>query len=110
MKSALACAALFVCTTAWAGNFAECILDKLPGTANQPTHGAVFQACAKKYPAKYFEIQKGSSRGLFGYSDGNACTIKKAKNTSYGLSSMQIAFSCRCLYDAPAYKGEMCAY
>lgn len=99
---------LLAASPAWAANFATCILDKMPGTANQPTHGAVFQVCSKEHPGRYSDIEKGDGRGIFGYADGNACTIQKAKNTPYELSSMQIAFACRCLYDAPRQKGELC--
>ena len=96
------------CGPVFAGNFAECLLDRLPGTANQPTHGAVFQVCTKDHPGRYSDIEKGSGRGVFGYADGNACTIQKARSTPYELSSMQIAFACRCLYDAPRQQGELC--
>lgn len=50
------------------------------------------------------------ARGVvfFGHADGNSCVLKKAKETSYQLSAMQIAFACRCLYDPPEYKGQTC--
>lgn len=108
MRYIAAALLLTLTVPAWAGNFATCLLDKLPGTANQPTHGAVFQTCTKNYPGRYFDIKKGSGRGIFGFADGNSCVIKKAKNTPYELSSMQVAFACRCLYDSPSYEGEMC--
>lgn len=95
---------------AWAGNFATCILDKLPGAANQPTHGAVFQVCTKEYPTRYIEVEKGSGRGLFGFKDGASCIMKKARETPFELSAMQIGFACRCLYDAPQFEKQMCAY
>lgn len=111
MKVLVCAAALMVAApSVLASNFAECILDKLPGTANQPTHGAAFQQCTNEHPSGYFGVKKGSGRGVFGFSDGNACIVKKAKNTAYELSSMQIAFSCRCLYDKPSFAGEMCAH
>jgi hypothetical protein len=99
---------IFSSYPALAYNFAECILDKLPGSSNQATHGAVFNICREKSNEKYTEILKGSGRGFFGHADGNSCVLKKAKETSYQLSAMQIAFACRCLYDPPEYNGQTC--
>lgn len=92
----------------YAANYATCILDKMPGTANQPTHAAVVNSCTHAHPGRYSDIAQGSGRGLFGYSDGNSCTITRAKDTVFAISSMQIAQACRCLYDAPRQQGELC--
>jgi len=86
-----------------AGNFAECILDKMPGSSNFATNTAVFLACGQEYPNRYLEIRRGSGRGLLGFKDGNACTIKKAAGTTFPASAGAIAVACRCLYDEPPY-------
>lgn len=101
---------LVVCVSgnAMAGNFADCILDKMPGSANGATHAAVFRACAEKYPEKYFGIERGSGRGLFGFKDENECTIKKAQNTTFQYSAGAIGIACACLYKEPLFKGELC--
>lgn len=94
---------------AWAGNYATCVLDKMPGTQNGATHAAVVQSCGQEHPARYSGVKKGDRRGLFGFSDGNACIIKKAASTSYQPAAGAIAVACRCLYDKPQANGQMCA-
>ena len=46
--AAITLAAVFVATTAHAGNYAECILDKMPGTANAPAAFAVSRSCTNE--------------------------------------------------------------
>lgn len=92
-----------------AANFATCLLDKLPGTQNGAVHAAVFQTCGQEYPSRYSGVEKGSGRGIFGFSDGNACTLKKAASTSFQPSAGAIAVACRCLYDKQQANGQMCA-
>lgn len=93
-----------------AGNFATCILDKMPGSQNQAFTGSVFNQCNSEHPGAYFAIKKGSERGFFGYKDGNACIQKMAKDTPHQIGSFAIANACRCLYNEPTFEGEMCAY
>lgn len=93
---------------ATAANYAECILDKMPGTSNAATNAAVVQTCTQKYPTRYASIEKGSGRGFFAFKDGNACTIKKAASTSFQWAGTSIATACRCLYDLSQFKGEAC--
>lgn len=84
---------------AHASNFATCILDKMPGSANQAMHAAVFHSCSREHPLEYRDVEQGEGRGLFGFADGNDCTIKKAAGTTYPPSAGAIARACRCLYD-----------
>jgi hypothetical protein len=93
----------------WAGDFATCILDNMPGASNGATNAAVLQSCSREHPGRYSTIKKGSGRGLFGFDDGNACVIKKAKDTSYQPAAIAISSACRCLYDKAQSDGEMCA-
>lgn len=93
----------------WAGDFATCVLDKMPGSSNGATHAAVIQACGGEHPGRFFNIKKGSGRGLFGFKDGNACTIDKAKQTSFQPSAGVIAVACRCLYDKASMENDTCA-
>lgn len=109
-RSALGLALAFAfASPAFAGNYAACIIDKMPGTQNGATHAAVVQSCGQEHPARYSGVRKGDGRGLFGFSDGNACTIKKAASTSYQPAAGAIAFACRCLYDKPQSDGQTCA-
>ena len=91
-------------------NFAECILEKMPGSVNDAVTNAAHNACATDYPAIFFDIERGSGRGFFGHSDANACVLKSAKNTPSNRASYQIAAACRCLYTPPSFDGEMCNY
>ena len=100
---------LLAAAPAFAGNFATCILDKMPGTQNGATHAAVVQSCGQEHPARYSGVIKGDGRGLFGFSDGNACIIKKAPSTSYQPAAGAIAFACRCLYEKPVIEGANCS-
>lgn len=99
---------LLFAAPAWAGNFATCLLDKLPGTQNGAVHAAVFQTCGQEHPSRYSGVEKGSGRGIFGFSDGNACTLKKAASTSFQPSAGAIAVACQCLYEKPVFKNEYC--
>ena len=97
-----------VSTAAHAGNFAECILDRMPGTANQPAAMAVFRSCGSENPGQYEAIEQGSGLGFFGFKDQDACIIKKSKDTTQSNAAFMISRACRCLYQAPIFKGEMC--
>lgn len=101
-------ASLLFSGNAIAGNFAECILDKMPGSTNGATHAAVFRACTQEHPGNYEAIEKGSGRGLFGFKDQNACTIKKARDTPFPYSAGAISIACGCLYSEPFFKNEFC--
>lgn len=86
---------------AQAGNFATCILDKMPGSVSQAMNAAAWQSCTQDYPDRFLGVVQGSGRGLFGFADGSACTLKKAAGTTFPPSAGAIARACRCLYDKP---------
>lgn len=83
---------------AWA-NYAECVLDTLPGTSNYAVHTTKIKACRTKHPEVYRGILHGSGRGWFSFKNADQCIIKKASNTPYQPSAAVIAAACRCLYD-----------
>ena len=95
---------------AYASDYASCILDRMPGSANNAITTAVTQTCLRENPGAYYKVERGSGLGIFGYNDAQACTLKKAKDTIEQRAAMLIAMACRCLYDTPDFKGEMCAY
>ncbi len=109
MRAAIFSITLLACSPTWAANYATCVLDKMSGAANWATHAAVLQTCSQEHPARFSGVKKGSGRGLFGFDDGNACTIKKAAATSHQPAAAMIANSCRCLYDKPEAPGQLCA-
>lgn len=96
--------------TANAGDYATCILDKMPGSVNEAFTGSVYSQCSSEYPSTLYDVKKGSGRGIFGFKDGNACIQSKAKNTPNPRAALMIANACRCLYIEAIFDGEMCAY
>lgn len=91
---------MFLASRVQAGNYAECLLDKLPGLQNDAAAHAVAQVCWEKYPGGYQMIEQGSGRGYFSkYSSGAECTIDKAKHTSSKRAGIMVGAACRYLYD-----------
>ena len=45
----IAAIALLATSPAWAGNFATCVLDKMPGTQNDVAAVAIYQVCRAKH-------------------------------------------------------------
>jgi hypothetical protein len=94
---------LFAVTpTAFAENFAECLLDKMPGVQNAPVRFAVHKLCKEKYPGGFDSVQQGASRGYFAkYDSGGECTLAVGRDTLDRYAANLIAVSCRKLYDEP---------
>lgn len=88
---------------ALAANFATCVLDKLPGTANDVAAQAVRQLCQSENPGGLQAVPQGSGRGMFGFKSGAACTAKKAGDTRSNQAAYMIGAACRKLYDEPNY-------
>lgn len=105
-----ACLALWHSGNALAENFADCILDKMPGTANAPAAFAVSRSCSADYPSQYYAIEKGSGLGWFGFNTPEECIIKKSRDTVQQNAAMGIAVACRCLYEKPSFPGEECEH
>ena len=103
-------AVLFLAPNAFAGNFAECVLEKMPGSANEAITTAVMSTCSDENPGGYYNVIKGSGLGIFGFRDPNACTLKKAHDTPNQRGAVLIAYACRCLYSAPAFEDEPCMH
>ncbi|MDH0852326.1 hypothetical protein N5D66_30715 [Delftia tsuruhatensis] len=64
MRPTLILPALFLAAPALAANMATCLLDKLPGVKNAPAHAAALNLCAQQHPDKFFEVRRGTGRGL----------------------------------------------
>lgn len=84
---------------AYAANFATCLLDKLPGTANDVAAQAVYQVCLADHPGGIEAVAQGSGRGLFGFGSGAECTAKKAGETRSNRAAVLVGVACRKLYD-----------
>lgn len=80
-------------------NYAECILEKVPGVQNDPAAFAASQVCLAKHPGGLALVKQGSGRGFFGFDSGAECTLKKAADTRSPRGAAMISASCRKLYD-----------
>lgn len=100
MNRALTLITLLVCPTiAMASNFAECLLDNLPGVQNDATAYAAAQLCTSKYPERYDSIEQGSGRGFFSYESGAECALDKGADTQSSSAAGQIRVACNRLYN-----------
>lgn len=82
-----------------AGNFATCILDRMPGTQNDAVAYAVMRICKEKYPGGLDPVIWGEGRGWLGFKSGAECSVKKAAKTPNQRAAMIISAACRRLYD-----------
>lgn len=101
ISKATAGAALFLGLAApvLAANHATCLLDKLPGTANDVAAQAVNQLCRSENPGGLQAVAQGSGRGMFSFKSGAECTAKKAGGTRSNQAAYLIGATCRKLYD-----------
>ncbi|MBK0115638.1 hypothetical protein [Delftia sp. S66] len=95
-------------TPALATDYATCLLDKLPGVKNAPAHAAALSLCAQQHPDKFFEVRRGSGRGLLGPKSPEQCTLDKARDTSWQPAAGMIMRACGCLYSPSAGPTDMC--
>ena len=84
---------------AFAADFATCLLDRLPGVANDTAAYATRQVCLGKHPGGIEAVMQGSGRGLLGFDSGAECTAKKAGDTRSNQAALLIGMACRKLYD-----------
>ncbi|ENO90438.1 hypothetical protein [Thauera linaloolentis] len=82
-------------------NYAECILDRMPGVQNDAAAYAAHQVCLSDFPGGLQAVKQGSGRGFFGFDSGAECTLKKAGDTRSQRGAAMISASCRKLYDEP---------
>lgn len=90
----------------FAGNFATCILDKMPGVQNDPTALATYKACKDKYGGALESVEKGSGRGMFSYQSGAECASDKGAKTQSQAAGQMIYAACAKLYDRRTLKPE----
>lgn len=92
-------ALLFLPVVASASDYAQCVLERVPGVANDAAAIAAHQVCLSKFPGGIQSVKQGSGRGFFGYDSGAECTLKKAGETRSQRGAAMISASCRKLYD-----------
>ena len=100
-RTAITFALAALAAPALAANMATCLLDRLPGVANDVAAQAVFQVCASEHPGGIQAVPQGDGRGLLGFKSGADCTAKKASDTRSTRAAELIGVACRRLYDAP---------
>lgn len=87
---------------AQAGNYATCLLDKLPGVQNQAATSAAIRMCQTDHPGGMVKVPQGDSRGFFAsFRSGSECTLEKSKDTRFVPATQLISSACHRLYDAP---------
>ncbi|UZZ08948.1 hypothetical protein NDO41_16255 [Ectopseudomonas mendocina] len=103
MKKLLITAALLsLSCLAQAGNYATCLLDKLPGVQNQAATSAAIRMCQTDHPGGMVKVPQGDSRGFFAsFRSGSECTLEKSKDTRFVPAAQLISSACHRLYDAP---------
>lgn len=107
MRAHLTLALIFQAATpaVFAGNFAECLLDKLPGVRSNQATTASLRICLDQHPGGWNSVEQGAGRGAFAdYDSGDECTLELAKETTDRQAGFLIAKSCKLLYDKPAFK------
>jgi len=77
-------------------NYYECLLARLPGTANDAIAQQVIAACRKDYPS-VVDVEKKS--GIFEPTP-QECAIKKGKDTPSNFAGRAIVMACYRLYDS----------
>lgn len=90
-----------------AGNYATCLLNKLPGVQNQAAISAAVRLCGADYPDGLTSIEQGADRGIFAaYNSGDECLLEKSKDASHPRAVNLIRAACSRLYDEspPGFK------
>jgi len=102
MKKRLATLALLAAPSlASAGNYATCLLEKLPGLQNDIAASAAIQACSASHPDGFATIPQGDGRGILSFDSGAECTADKSGDTRSRMAAFQIRQACNRLFDKP---------
>ncbi|MBB5190097.1 hypothetical protein HNQ50_000807 [Silvimonas terrae] len=86
---------VFAAPLSFAGSFEECILSKMPGTANDQAAFAINKLCRDEAT----EIATKKTGWFRWYKSGAECMAAKGKDTQSRSASMAIASSCYVLYE-----------
>jgi len=91
----------FVAPAAFAGNFATCLLDDLPGVQGDAAAVAIHKVCRDKYPGGLPSVEQGSGRGWFSYKSGAECMAKLGAKTPSPSAGSLMFYACNKLYNEP---------
>jgi hypothetical protein len=90
-------------------NYAQCLIDELPGTSNAAVRLALIRKCLSLHPAGFTNVPRGLGlERWFSFTSPDECILKKARGTGDSPAAALIAISCHCLYRAPRFAGELC--
>lgn len=104
MRTLIAALLLSPVTAFAADNYAECILEKMPGVANNSAAYAALDLCKKRFPALLDGVERGSGRGFFArFESGAECALEVSRETPDRLASLEIYSACVQLYDEPNF-------
>lgn len=78
-------------------NFSECVLSRMPGSANDIVALEIAAKCGREFPANAV-VEK--QNGFFAaFSSGADCTVRKARETVSTIGSRIIQAQCYRLYE-----------
>lgn len=111
MKKLLAIALALLASPALAGNYATCLLEKLPGLQNLPAVQAAERVCAAEYPGGLGGVPQGSGRGFFAdYDSSDECILDKSGGTQQVRAAGLIREACGRLYDEIDWEKGVISY
>lgn len=71
------------------GSYAQCVLEKMPGVANDVAAKQLARQCLHTYPAGFATVENDSR-----YAHGGECIIHKARDTASPYAATAIARAC----------------
>lgn len=87
--------------SAFAGNYATCLLDRMGRIQNDHAARAAMSVCRSEHPGGFEGVEQGAGRGFFGFSSGDECTLKRGATTENRIAAYQIRLACSKLYNEP---------
>ena len=94
---------VLLASPATAGNFATCLLDKMPGVKAPQVAASVVRSCYDSHPDGPQGVAWGAGKGWFAkYKSPDECLADKARDTALPVAVSHIRNACNWLYgDAP---------
>lgn len=86
------------------GTYEECLLDRLPGTANDSAAKIIMQSCLDRFPRPttppsiWAEDEKQKKSGFF-HPSAQDCALKYGKSTPSPLAGRAIVAACHIIYE-----------
>lgn len=94
----IAALAAFIYSNRSPDSFAECLLEKMPGTVSDISALGSLSVCRSNHPGGMDDQSKGSGIGLLGHKGRFECMSIEAKHTRSEDASHAIGRACNHLY------------